>query len=342
MIELIKWYYNLNEFTPYEKNILKTGCSADVKHEYQYNLLVQDYFDRMPFCNIDPSTHWISFEKDGTTFINNIFEKEVDEKTLVISTVFEHNSVKENLKNHNTYLFKSTEDIRNFDFSTLKTICKGYDKVFVYIIGTRIDTGEVIPQWFFNDLDNELNKLNIPHKIMLDDVHGMFLIPRDYSLFDYVLYTAHAIVKNYDMGLLISKNNNLVGQCAYNWGKDYLERLDILLNRYSKIEQFYDIMTQYFNKLLNDPHLELYEQTVGHIFSIKTTNLYFSAKELEDLSEKYMIENSGNDSKENWLRWRFQEFISLSEDEVIEGIKTLEKIINKAIMKAKMRESFND
>jgi hypothetical protein len=40
---------------------------------------------------------------------------------------------------------------------------------------------------------------------MIDDVHGMFLIPRDYSIFDYILYTAHSLIPNYEMGFLISK-----------------------------------------------------------------------------------------------------------------------------------------
>ena len=60
---------------------------------------------------------------------------------------------------------------------------------------------------------------------------------------------------------------------------------------------------------------------------------------LEELNEKYMIENSNNDRpKENWLRWRFQEFITLSEEEVVNGIKLLEKVLKRAIMMSRMKE----
>lgn len=52
-----------------------------------------------------------------------------------------------------------------------------------------------------------------------------------------------------------------------------------------------------------------------------------------------MIENSNNDRpKENWLRWRFQEFITLSEEEVVNGIKLLEKVLKRAIMMSRMKE----
>lgn len=58
----------------------------------------------------------------------------------------------------------------------------------------------------------------------------MFITPRDYRIFDYVLYTAHSLVTEYDMGILISKEHKF-GKLALNWGEEYLKRLDIVLNK---------------------------------------------------------------------------------------------------------------
>ena len=340
MLDLIKWYYNSSPFTENEKVLLDTLRTPDIEYnDIDYKELTQQYFDRMPFCNLTSDDRYITFDESGTALIDKVFEKEVDDDTLIISTVFEHSSVKKYLNGSNTLLFQSIDDMRHCDYDIIIEKAKQYKKVFVYIIGTRIDTGEIIPQWFLEELKQILDSNNIENKMMLDDVHGMFIVPRDYRIFDYVLYTAHAIVLKYEMGLLISKTND-IGKRAYNWGKEYLEKLDILLKRKDKMEQMVYILTHYFNKMvLTSPYLDFYKQTVGHIFSIKTTDLYFSEKDLEELNEKYMIENSNNDRpKENWLRWRFQEFITLSEEEVVNGIKLLEKVLKRAIMMSRMKE----
>lgn len=337
MLELVKWYYNLDKFTDEEEKSLNTPrCNDIIYNDDNYKMLEKEYFDRMPFCNLNENEYHITFNDSGTSFINKIFEKEVDDDTLVITTTFEHPSVQDYSKNcKNIYLFKTTNEIKYCDIQQLVNLSKQYKKVFVYIIGTRLDTGEIIPQWYFQELKKAFIENNIEHKIMLDDVHGMFIVPRDYSIFDYILYTAHAIVKNYDMGLLISKSYDF-GYKAYNWGKDYLERLDIILKRRSKLNNFKNIMTDYFNKLLTDEHLQLYTNTVGHIFSIKIIDLTFNDNDLNNLDEIYCIENSSNKFN-GWLRWRFQEFIMLDEKTILEGIKYLEKIISKAILKNKLR-----
>jgi len=47
--------------------------------------------------------------------------------------------------------------------------------------------------------------LQIKPICVLDDVQEMFIINRDYSQFDYIVGTIHAIIPRYDTGILIYK-----------------------------------------------------------------------------------------------------------------------------------------
>lgn len=341
MENIIKWYFNLDKFNKNEIEILKRPYTfIDSPYNVSNYFSLEDaYFDRMPFCNITSKTHQISFNESGTAFITDIFKEEVDEDTLVISTYYEHGSVQTILNNISNKLLLNYElDICQYNLDKILYEAKKYKKVFVYIIGTQLSTGEIIPQLFFEKLKQAFVKNNIIHKMMLDDVHGMFLVPRDYSLFDYILYTAHAIVKDFNMGMLISKKNTFeFGKKEYSWGNEYLKRLDIILKRKEKIFMFKHILLSYFNELFSVANVfSYYTQTVNHIFSIKTKNIYFTDKE-RLLLEKYNIQVSEHQNINNWIRIRYQDFISMSYEDIENGFNILENIIKRKLMILEMK-----
>lgn len=338
--DLIAWYINYSSFTDEENSILETKQATQITYETDelYDELETQYFNRMPFCNLFSKGYHITFNDSGTSFINNIFDYEVDDNTLVISTTYEHGSVQARLNNiKNKLLLNSDTDIRSYLIDKILLEAKKYKKVFVYIIGTQLCTGEITPQDFFIQLKEVFDKNNISYKLMLDDVHGMFLVPRDYSIFDYVLYTAHAIVPEYEMGVLISKDGKF-GKKAYNLGKDYLKRLDIILSHKDKILLFKQVFIQYFNKLIaNTSVFRLYDQTVEHIFAVETTGIYYTEEEIETL-EKYKICVSRHNIFKNWLRIRYQEFNRLSVEKALTGLTYLIKLLNKKIMLKNLKE----
>ena len=339
MDDLIRWYIKDCNFTNEEKLSLRIAreASPEEASPEEYKELIQQYFDRMPFCNLTSDDHFIAFDESGTAFIDKIFEREVDDDTLVISTTYEHTSVQKCLAVvKNKILLNSDRDIRAYNISPLIEEAKKYKKVFVYIIGTQLSTGEITPQLFYEKLKEAFVSNNIEHKIMIDDVHGMFMTPRDYRIFDYVLYTAHSLVTEYNMGLLITKEY-MFGKRAYNWGKEYLEKLDIILKRRLKMLQFKNIIIQYLNEYLSDTNMfRLFNFTSDHIFAVETVGLEYDTNTWEKL-DLYKIRVSEFKMVKNWIRIRFQEFTRLSEDKAIEGLHYLCKIIEKAKLIQKMR-----
>ncbi len=340
MDELIKWYLDFQPFSEEENELLGIGRTGEpeIVSDEQYLALCQEYFNRMPFANVSIHDRNLVFDDSGTALIEQVFEREVDDDTLVISTQYEHGSVRKCLENCKNVLFvQSEQDIRSYKTKEIVQKTKGYKKVFVYIIGTQLSTGEITPQNFYVELKKELEEHNVNFKIMIDDVHGMFLLPRDYSIYDYVLYTAHSLVPEYDMGMMITKEDGY-GIKAYNWAKEYLRRLDIILQNRYKMSLFKNIMIQYFSKLVADTSVfRLYSQTVDHIFSIETKGMKYTQAEWDKL-DSYKIRVSEHDNYMGFIRIRYQEFVRHPKEKALEGLKLLLKIINKNLAINRMRE----
>lgn len=340
MDKLLEWYMNKDKYTIEEQNILRIARQGypEESTDEEYKNLIQEYFNRMPFCNINNNTRIITFDESGTFFIDKVFANEVDDDTLVISTNYEHGSVQKQLAIvKNKLLLDSDKEIRNYNFTRIINEIPKYKKVFVYIIGTQLSTGEITPQAFFEKLKDILVKFKVVHKILIDDVHGMFLVPRDYSIFDYVLYTAHSLVREYDMGVFISKDGKY-GKKAYNWGKEYLEKLDIILKYHTKMNMFRNILIQCLNEIIKDNHIfRLYTQTVDHIFAVETAGIYYSEDEWNKL-DSYYIRVSEHPIYKSWIRIRFQEFSRLPTNKALEGLEYLKKLLDKKIMIQKLKE----
>ena len=204
---------------------------------------------------------------------------------------------------------------------------KKYKKVFIYIIGTQISTGKITSETFFRKLKNALIDNNINHTMVIDDVHGMFIIPRDYSIFDYVLYTAHALITGFDMGFIICKkdDNIIQGYLPNNWMKKYLTCLKVVLKRQEKLRMFGNILAEYFAKYLKYPQFSLISNSSPQIFSINLKNCTFT-KDLYDTLAKYHIRLEGLDNNNTYIRFRAAQFLD-EPDKFIPGLCFLEDIL---------------
>lgn len=217
------------------------------------DIITQRYFDLMPGCNINHNTHKILFNKCCSDFIRELFKIYVDDETLVISSDCEHPTVKECLEEcKNVLILDQHKDIRRFNLDKVYNAIKDYKKVFVYIIGVRNDTGEITPQTFMQALKEAIQTKQ--HIMVLDAVQGMFLMPCDYSMYDYVLGTGHVIVPSFNMGMAICKkeDNHLNQKFIYNWSLAYLQPLEIILKRLEKLYKFRDICNEYFKEFITD------------------------------------------------------------------------------------------
>ena len=324
----LDWWINSNPFTKKELDLLKTDRSVEIKLSKKYDKLSDYFFNKIPNSNISTKTHEISLAIHATTLIQLLFKKYVNNDTLVICTDGEHNSAKSCIEKSKNVLYLSYND----DILRKRTNCinnitkesKKYKNVFVYIIGTQISNGVITPQLFFKELKNKLIQENINHILVIDDVHGMFLVPRDYSIFDYIIYTAHVLTLNYDMGICINKLGlHRVGYKIYNWLEDYIKCLEIILKRSEKLYTFKPVLFDVFSTFLNFKNFYMPEYGSPQIFSPYIINLNSSHKEsLKRIMKNFNISLEISENK-LLIRNRIGEMILYNNLYVLSSIKFL-------------------
>lgn len=268
--------------------------------------LAQQYFDLMPGCNIDCTTHKMLFCNCCSDFIRELFKIYVDDETLVISSDCEHPTVKDCLsKCKNTLILSQHNDIRAFKINKVKEAIKNYKKVVVYIISVRNDTGEITPQTFMKLLKDTIKDKE--HIMILDAVQSMFLTPCDYSMYDYVLGTGHVIVPEFDMGMVICKkeDNTLKHNFIYNWSTDYLVPLKIVLDRLEKLYTFRYVCNEYFSKYINEHNVSQACST-PYVFYIQADHAKLNP---DIVLEKYHTLIMPNDTLVGGIRMRALGFI---------------------------------
>lgn len=137
--------------------------------------------------------------------IKELFDYYVDDSCLVITTKHEHPTVKEIIDECKNVYYLS--DVNAFD---VHEACKPYKSVFCYTIGIAND---FLYETSVNTLHNLrciLDSLRIPSIFCLDDCQSFLVRFRDYSMFDYVVTTAHAY-SNYDCGCVYCKHDIPIG-----------------------------------------------------------------------------------------------------------------------------------
>lgn len=200
-------------------------------------------FSMIPFNSF--KYNHLTVDTCATNIINNLFDKYVDDDTLVITTGSEHHSVRNNLnKCKNVVNFVCRGEIRQ-DIDIINTI-KPFKKVFIYMIALSVGDPHYLNNCIVEQLQNILKENNKQFVTVLDAVQELFLLPRDYSIYDYVVGTSHALIPNYDMGMLFGKEE--LSYKAGNWLKDFNDCLEILLRNRDKLYQLNVVMRQHFAK----------------------------------------------------------------------------------------------
>ena len=319
---------NWIDFLPIDEKTLEyintENSNKPVIDELHFDRLTQKYFDAMPFCNLTVDNAQLRFSDSATTFISKLFEEYVDKDTLVISSCIEHPSVNLCLDLCDNVFLYQEQDLMNKNTKAAFSEILKYKKIFVYIIGTHARTSYSTPQDFFMEIRDFCNKNDIKCTMVIDNVQEMFLLPRDYSIFDYVVGTAHAIIRKFNMGILITVGNNKVfGDKIYNWGMTYYDMLNEVLKRKEKLFMFRTVMNHYYGAFLHKDGFRTDDQQNCAPFFFHVTDI--EGKISPDIRKKLKeCEIEFDDNKV--IRFRSPNFLQRP-DLLIKGVNILDSVL---------------
>lgn len=329
---LTNWYNSL-DLKDSELQSLHNCERCDDKDTFDksfYPNLVNMLFNRAFHSNLDRS-HWLRLSECATNLINQVFECLYDENSIVLSTMQEHTNVLKILENKNVHYVDFQNDTEETILESCKCAVNSYNKIIVYMSGTQIKTGRVIDNSFFYNLKKCLGDKEI--YMILDDVQGMFMIPRSYRQFDFVIGTAHSLIEGYDTGFVILKKEILgrynIGVENCRWISDYLPLLDIMIKRRQQIGEFHAIMEEYCHDLVCENNFKIYDKQANHIFSFDCNKIPFTSN-MESAMNKYRISIDSVDGSmrpQTSIRFRAQEVIKYF-NIFDEGFTKLQILIN--------------
>ena len=335
--DIIKQWYEENKFTEEERELIKKVDS----YEQTTKGVTEEWFDReittplFKFCpssNITTDDYTVRFDLCATNIIKQLSTHFDQEDTLIVTSNNEHINVQNAFSDaKNLYVINADEVIHKFKTAELIAECKKWKNVFFYVIGTELSRGKIAPNPWFKHIRKELSGINLT--ICLDDVQGMYLVPRDYSLFDYVIGTAHSLITPFDLGICFQRKSGVMfGEMYYDTATEYLEVLSMFIKKRYAIESFSAMMQQAFSTYMAQEHTFTFTQSSPHIFSIgfgdSFGKVFFVESEVGVFERKYLmhIEGVRKDCKEHYIRFRGQEFL-IHYNELVKGMKALEYII---------------
>ena len=264
-IKPLEWWLNKTKLSPEEDEImskdmdyvdslngniydLEISLSENNGDEITFMKLKNELFSKIPFSNMENFD--LLMKKRATLHIKELFNKYVDDETLVITTYHQHFSVDLEIEKCKNILYYTNG-------CDLSKVIK-YKRVFVYVIGMECDRGIRYDNTYYKQLHDKLATFKKPFIMVLDAVQEMFLYPRDYSFYHYVIGTTHCMYHGFDQGLLFI-NKNLVPKedvKSFTGYKrcDILERLnrglDIILKRKDDILTFNNVISDSIDRTL--------------------------------------------------------------------------------------------
>lgn len=339
MKDIFNQWLDLVNLNPIERDIL-TNCKRDdesICDNSNFNDRINSL--KQQLGGIDAKfKHNLCLSQCATNLIKGLFDNLYDDKTIVISTMQEHVNVLNILKDKNVHYV----DFEINTYSEIINDCCNIDdiinkKIIIYISGTQVKTGTIIQNIFFCNLLENLHIRGCTNIItVLDDVQGMFILDRDYTLYDYIIGTAHSLCPYYDSGFLIQNRLDFnFGDTNSLWLEGYLQRLKIILSRKHLLKQFFNVCYDHFNCLFKQYGIKVYDKYVyGNIFAFNLGNVSFSDNEGKSLFNKRIFLHTPiditNKHSGSSIKIRAQEFMRFSEC-IDKGVPYLELLLNMKI-----------
>lgn len=278
------------------------------------------------------SAYNVVCDECASNLIHKLFDKYVSEKTLVIVSNEEHDIVKECCQGcKGTVLEVDYENI--IKYNKLEDVIKDYniseyDNAFVYIIGTHITNGVITPQSAYKSIKEYFVKKQVPITMVIDDCQGMFFVPRDYSIFDYVIYTAHTLIMDFNMGIMLDINNKRdIANGVVGRFNSYMKILPIYLKRLPYLMQFRSLMVDWFSDNIRNKNYNIFtaDNILPSIFAIKE-NRKLIKDPIKKSLKPYCVHVDGIDAPYTYLRFRAQEVIARPV-EFMQGLEKVEQLL---------------
>lgn len=332
--QLINWWINLDPLSEEETILVNSKrkdiapCSDDVSS------ITQKVVDLLLYPNITSDDYTISINSSLTSIINEIFEKNSDNNTFIISTDKEHFSSSKPIEKHpHKYILSHENEIRKNNITQALMAAEDYEKVLVFIIGTQKGTGEITPQ---EPIDTLIKSLKANGKEVIavsDDVHSWFFTPRNYTHYDYILHTAHSLPTFYDMGVCIHRKNvPEVGVKNIECIMDWLDVLAVMLKRKEKILMFQKVITESAFGLFAKYNVDFVKYCNTNFFTIKiphAANQFITEEEIKNMGElHFYYERVGHTGEHAYISARGQQFI-VEPEKLMPGLRCLGNMLDK-------------
>ena len=337
MNNLTKWWFDYKKLSPEDYKNINAVCP----HKEILNNPIKYLDGTIKVRRTIPLgdtlvNHNLYVHEEARFLISKLFDKYASDDTLLVISECEHPCV-----NENTYKFKNVlttsyqEKVLQANIDDIRSalVQKKYKRALVYIIGTQNTSGEITPQKFYTSVRDFLISKGVEPIIVIDDVHGMHLVPRDYSIFDYVIGTAHALLRHWDMGMMWSKNEEDFGEQPYNWLYGYVDALSFIIDRFDKINFFSYVMREELSEYIKLPYVEHIPYSAPHIFTLwidcPAKQLYDQKTE-DEYFEKEVELSSGDHDTCTYLRLRGAQYITFPEY-FEEAVIMTKAILDKAV-----------
>lgn len=325
-------------FSPNELNVMKKYYYHDYDHDdtvftdLEYQQLTSLY---KRLLKVTDDRYRIEVDKNCRSLLKTLFDRYVHKDTFVITTVEQHSSVQElvrNLKDIHTYkiCIGANEHLaENF----ISKIIKAYrnsncTNIFIVIPGVVPGFSVIFDQKILENLKLQLIRLNIPHVFVLDDCQGALYVPRNYEMFDAITMTADTLFIGFKMGILFTKLKTPIGFINKTGLKRFGEKLLILAKHKDKALQFNSLLTEYFASNFNDVFQPLTGVTPQY-FTLQVNSVNIPREYADDLVSNYRLTFNESNAPISWFRSRFHEAIIQSPDHFVAGLHRTKQILEK-------------
>lgn len=282
----------------------------------------------LPYGHLDD--FYMEINKNATSFIDQLFSRYIDDDTFTLS-ILEHESIINNVNKLDKKMILTWNIVKSLDFKSIINTYQnsGCHKLFIYCSG--IIESNIIPQEFYIELKKHLVEHNIQHTFIFDDVQSMFVVPRDYRMFDCVLFTCHSLVPHYNSGILFSKKDEQMG---FRDAKPLCNFIDILkptfIDKKENIYLFRFMIEQFLAK-------ELFRTDVFYLPPCVSWNMFFlviiKAKLVNNVINQYkdQLVNFKIDFYDNTVMIKLNFILQKQPQEIIHGLECFKKMLQKII-----------
>lgn len=245
-VDIISWWKDFIAVTDEEKAIIETpNIEQYWNHPFdqqKYNQLTDRLFSKLIYRDRSPytsATHALYLDYSGHEAAEKLLPWLDDGKTLFVYSDREHHLIEPILsKTSNRLVFNLDTSYAKIQSIVSKIKATGLKRVVTYTIGlTNMGDIETNHQ-FVRSIQQILRSSGIEVISILDDVQSMMTLPKSYSMYDFVLYTGHSMVR-FDCGMIIANRKYDLSTTGLRQSDKVLEMflrsLEIVLSKISRI-----------------------------------------------------------------------------------------------------------